>query len=211
MKALSAATLALALGACASARTAPEEVVPAAVEPWRAIATARDRERLREWRTAWVRALRKANAAGHGAEIAREGALLDPDAALAEAAPPPGHYRCRTIKIGAKSEGLLEYISYPPFICRIEASPEAPGVLSFTKLTGSQRPIGRVFPESQRRAIFLGTLQLGDEQGPLKYGHDQERDMAGLVERVGDRRWRLVVPYPTFESIVDVIELIPNT
>ena len=28
-------------------------------------------------------------------------------------------------------------------------------------------------------------------------------------ERVGERRWRLVFPYPHFESMVDVLELIP--
>jgi hypothetical protein len=58
--------------------------------------------------------------------------------------------------------------------------------------------------------VFLGTLQLGDEPGVLKYGHDRERDMAGLLERIGDRRWRLVFPYPAFESTIDVLELIPN-
>ena len=31
--------------------------------------------------------------------------------------------------------------------------------------------------------------------------------MAGVVERVGDNRWRLVLPYPRFESLLDVIEL----
>ena len=157
-----------------------------------------------------MRALGQARAAGHQAEIAREGVLLQPDAALVEATPPAGAYRCRTIKIGAKSEGLLNYIAYPFFDCWIEAAAEGQGVLSFTKLTGSQRPIGRLFPESQRRMIFLGTLQLGDEQGVLKYGHDDERNMAGLLERVGERRWRLVFPYPAFESTIDILELLPR-
>ena len=33
--------------------------------------------------------------------------------------------------------------------------------------------------------------------------------MAGYVERVGEKRWRLVLPWPKFESIVDVVELVP--
>jgi hypothetical protein len=33
--------------------------------------------------------------------------------------------------------------------------------------------------------------------------------MAGLVERIGARRWRLVLPYPRFESTLDVIEIVP--
>ena len=57
--------------------------------------------------------------------------------------------------------------------------------------------------------IFLGTLQLGDEQGSLRYGHDRSRDMIGLLERVGPARWRIAFPAPAFESKLDVIELIP--
>ena len=34
--------------------------------------------------------------------------------------------------------------------------------------------------------------------------------MAGLVERIGDNRWRLVFPYPHFESTLDVLELVPK-
>jgi hypothetical protein len=33
--------------------------------------------------------------------------------------------------------------------------------------------------------------------------------MAGVVERIGERRWRLVLPYPAFESTIDIVELIP--
>jgi hypothetical protein len=208
---ISAAGLALiaVLGACATPGAGPAEAVPRE-DGWRTIATERDRERIREWRTAWVRGLARARAAGHGATIAAEGALLQPDAALANASPPPGDYRCRTIKIGAKSEGLLEYVAYQPFRCRI-GGPTQAGVQDFTKITGSQRAIGRLFPENERRLIFLGTLQLGDEQGTLRYGHDAERAMAGVLERVGDRRWRLVFPYPNYESIVDVLELVPES
>jgi hypothetical protein len=59
--------------------------------------------------------------------------------------------------------------------------------------------------------VFLGTLQLGDETRSLEYGHDRDRDVAGFLERVGERRWRLVLPYPAFESTTDIIELIPKS
>jgi len=173
---------------------------------WRDVATERDRVRLREWRTAWVDALRDARAAGHTADIEREGVLLHPDAALLRPAPPVGDYRCRVIKVGAQDD-LLNYIAYPAFRCRIR--PERDGRLSFVKLTGSQRPIGFIYPDGTRRMIFLGTMQLGDERRSLRYGVDEERDMAGIVERIGDRRWRVVFPRPAFESIVDVLELTP--
>jgi hypothetical protein len=180
--------------------------VPAAAS-WRTIATDHDRERARKWRTAWVRAIAKARAGGHSAEVAKEGILLEPDAALRGAAPPAGDYRCRVLKVGSQSKGLLDYVAYPHFDCRISAGA---GATDFVKLTGSQRPVGRLFPDGDRRMVFLGTLQLGDERGNLRYGHDRQRDMIGLLERIGDRRWRLAFPYPAFESTLDVIELVPK-
>lgn len=200
------ALLALALAACAAAKTGPGATVPSAAS-WRSVATDFDRERMRKWRTAWVKAIGQARAGGHGAEVAREGLLLEPDAALRGVAPPPGDYRCRVVKVGARGEDMLDYVAYPSFDCRIG---EEGATLAFTKLTGSQRPVGRLFPDGDRRLVFLGTLQLGDERGTLRYGHDRQRDMIGLLERIGERRWRLAFPYPAFESTLDVIELLPK-
>ena len=197
----------LLLSACAAERTGPAEAVPQADQAWRTVATETDRARIRGWRDAWLDALQKARTAGHGNQIVAEGRLLVPDAALGQVAPPAGDYRCRVIKLGAKSEGLLDYVTYPAFRCRIGAGETN---RDFAKLTGSQRPIGRLFPDSDQRMIFLGTLQLGDEEGTLRYGHDEDRALAGLLERIDDRRWRLVFPRPHFESLVDVIELIPE-
>jgi hypothetical protein len=77
-------------------------------------------------------------------------------------------------------------------------------------LNGSQRPVGVLFPDHDRRLIFLGTLQLGDEAAAIRYGRDTERDLVGLVERIGPRRWRIGFPAPHFESLLDVIELVPR-
>jgi hypothetical protein len=82
-------------------------------------------------------------------------------------------------------------------------------VSSLYKVSGAQRPVGLLFPESQARAVFLGTMVLGDETKPLSYGQDSNRDMAGYIERIGDKRWRLVLPYPRFESLLDVVEIVP--
>jgi hypothetical protein len=196
----------LTLSACAA--SPPGGSAPAAPPDWRVIATEPDRKRVREWRNAWTKALRKAQAAGHGATLAREGVLLQPDAALPWQAPPMGEYQCRVIKVGAKSAGLLDYVAYPTFNCRIRAEN---GMTSFAKLTGSQRPIGHLLPTTGDRMIFLGTLQLGDENRALRYGDDSERNVAGIIERIGESRWRLVLPYPRFESTLDVLELIPRS
>lgn len=174
---------------------------------WRETATEDDRRRLREWRDAFVVALAEARGSGDAGEIDAEGALLEPDAALPGAALPAGDYRCRTIKLGSQGGSTLNYVAYPAFSCRVAAGRDE--LMTFTKLTGSQRPVGRLFPEHDRRQIFLGTMQLSDERQILSYGRDRERNLAGIVERVGERRWRILFPYPHFESTLDVLELVP--
>ena len=102
---------------------------------------------------------------------------------------------------------MLDYVTYPPFTCRIR---RVDGLMSFAKLTGSQRPLGLLLPFADNRMVFLGTLQLVDERRALQYGRDRERDMAGVIERIGPQRWRLVLPYPHFESTIDILELVPR-
>lgn len=203
----------LALAALASAAAAaPEDVVSEkAGSNWRGVATEDDRGRIRHWRDAWIDALTQANR-GHAAAIAAGGSLFEPDTALPGAQPPPGDYACRTFKLGRPAQGTspgggLDYVAYPAMRCRIAS---AGGRLQFTKLTGSQRPVGIIFPDNGRRMVFLGTLMLGDETRALRYSRDRERDLIGIVERVGPARWRLVFPRPHYESLLDVIELVPS-
>jgi len=197
----------LALVGCAQFPSAPAVVVQPTLN-WRSMATESDRDRLRDWRSAFVDGLRSARAAGHSAEIEREGALLEPDAALGGGPIPNGAYRCRVIKIGAKTAGLLNYVAYPAFDCRIQ---QAGYVQDFAKLTGSQRQVGSIFPGDALRQVFLGTLVLGDEARAMQYGRDTERDVAGYVERIGPSRWRMIMPRPHFESQMDVMELVPSS
>jgi hypothetical protein len=184
----------------------PSGLIPRWTTAWKEAATEDDRRRLTDWRTIFVNALEAAKKGGHSAEIAREGALLEPDAALGEPAIPNGMYRCRVIKIGAKGEGNLDYVPYPAFTCRVK--PER-NLQRLSKLSGSQRYVGLIFPDSAVRKTFLGTLVLGDEMRALQYGQDQLRDVAGYIERVGPDRWRLIMPKPHFESQLDVMELVP--
>jgi hypothetical protein len=192
------------LAGCATSRQSAA-IAAAERANWRVQATPNDRERLRDWRTIFEESLGAAIRAGHSDEITREGALLQPDASLGGPIP-NGDYRCRVIKVGAKSDGLLDYIAYPAFRCRVEPD----GTLQrFTKLSGSQRPVGLIYPNDAIRQVFLGTLVLGDERAALQYGEDETRNVAGYVERIGPARWRLVMPRPHFESRLDVLELVP--
>lgn len=170
------------------------------------VITEADRVRLRDWRVAFTQGLDAGRKSGHAAEIAREGALLDPDAALTEPAIPNGEYRCRIIKLGAQPQATLDYVSSGSFICQIVADRS---LQRLSKLGGTQRYVGLIFPDDAVREVFLGTLVLGDESRALQYGQDGPRDVAGYLERIGPRRWRLLMPDPHFESRMDVMELVP--
>lgn len=198
------ATALLSLAGCNAIRQ-PATMISDWTSDWRSVVTPADRARLRDWRGAFEDGLAAARKAGHGAEIAREGALLEPDAALGGPIP-NGDYSCRITKLGAKSTGLLDYVAYPAFRCRVTPDRD---LQRLAKLGGSQRVVGLIFPADAMRQVLLGTLVLGDERRALQYGQDATRDVAGYVERIGPRRWRLVMPRPNFESQLDVMELVP--
>ena len=205
LRVLVAAAALLTLQGCA-ALTGPREIISSPTRDWRMVATSRDRERLREWRAAFTDALTQARAAGHASHIAAEGPLLDPDAAMGGGPIPNGNYRCRVIKLGSPNRDGLDYVAYPAFRCRIRPERDIQG---FAKLTGSQRQVGLIFPGDALRQVVLGTLVLGDERRAMQYGRDPDRDVAAYVDRIGDNRWRMVMPYPAFESTLDVLELVP--
>ncbi len=208
-----AAIIALTLGGCAGAPPPVTPVAPDAdsalerrSDDWRSVATDRDRARLRGWRASFVAGLEQARRDGFGAEVASQRVLLEPDAALPNPHIPPGDYECRVIKLGSTNAGGLSYVAYPAFRCRVEAEQ---GVFSLMKLSGSQRHNGLLFADTEWRKVFLGTLALGDETGAMEYGMDAQRDVAGTLERIGPARWRLVMPAPAYESLTDVMELVP--
>lgn len=214
--------LMLSLAACvagqphpksAAGRPAPAraEVKVETADPiadWRSVILAEDKARLDAVDSDWTQALAEAKAAGYTRAIAAEGPLLDPKGALPRAAPPPGSYQCRVIKLGHPDGARrgLDFIAYKPFFCHVEAEADR---LWIAKQTGSQRPAGRIWAERDDRMIFLGAMQLATEKAPPAYGDAPDRNMAGYVERVDAFRWRLVVPRPRAESRLDVFELLP--
>jgi hypothetical protein len=189
-------------GACsptmASATPAPPD--------WRDIVTDPDHVRLRAWRESFVAALDQSRKDGHGAQIDAAGQLLDPDAGLDGATLPQGAYACRTIKLGSKAVGHASYVAYPPYPCMVHPSET---VTRLTQAAGIQRPTGRLYPDGSARMVFLGTMVLSDEPKSIKYGRDNDRDLVGIMQRIGDRRWRMLLPKPAWESTMDVIEITP--
>lgn len=205
MRMIMLVALALTASSCGAGGIQPTGMIPRWTNAWREIATDKDRLRLRDWRKTFVAALASAQKAGHSADIAREGALLDPDAALGGEQLSTGMYRCRVIKLGSKVADTIDYIAYPAFTCRVRLDHNMPRL---EKMTGSQRYVGILFPHDAIRQVFLGSLVLGDEVRAMQYSEDPDRDVAGYIERIGPKRWRLVMPNPTFESQLDVMELV---
>ena len=183
---------AICVALLAAAQPSPCVAPPA----WRAAATELDRARLRDWRATWLQAQAEATAAGKPLPT---GAAYDLDQALDRPLPPAGAYRCRFIKFGGGT-GLAERDWGR---CRVDAD-------GLAKLDGPQRPVGQLYADATNRGVFLGTLALGDETRPLAHGRDDDRDLAGWVERVSDTRWRVVLPRPRFESTLDLLEIEPD-
>jgi hypothetical protein len=201
----------LVLVACAS--TPPPPPPPggsggtAALRDWRGIVTSTDRDRYNRRDAAWSLALQQARRQAGSGDLRPLGELIEPNAARAPVAPPPGDYRCRTVKLGSQGgEAGLGYVVYGWFACRIEVTPNG---LKFSKLTGSQRPAGLLFPENDRQMIMLGSMALAAEPPANSYGQRPDRDLVAVLERIGERRWRLVIPWPQAESNLDLIELVP--
>jgi hypothetical protein len=206
----------LALGACATPSYLAEPTPPppppapdmsAVLKDWRGVIVPADRDRYSRRAEAWSHALDQARRQPGSGDLASLGNLIDPAAALPNSEPPMGNYRCRTIKLGSQGgDDGLGYVVYGWFGCRIDRTPEG---LRLTKLTGSQRPEGLLYPEDGRHMVFLGGMALASEHLPPAYGRQEARNLVGMVERIGEARWRLVLPWPRNESNLDILELVP--
>jgi hypothetical protein len=203
----------LLLAGCATKPKLPPGVHPTVEvgpplksEAWKAVATAADQDRIARLGLAWQEALADAKKTNAG-EVSRDGKLLLPRTGLPWPAPTPGSYNCRMIALGKTEPRAKAYESFKPFFCYVEAEGDQ---LTIVKQTGSQRPAGRLWEDDDpKRMIFLGSLALGDEEQPLAYGDDPKRNMAGVLERIGPFKWRLVIPWPQGTAKLDVFELTP--
>lgn len=201
------------LGGCDMATTRARSTASVTVEAplpsnaWKAVASPGDQDRIDRLGLAWQQSLMEAKKK-YRKDIAAEGDLLEPRSALPRPQPTPGSYNCRMISIGAKDSQSPSFEKFKPFFCYVLADDD--GVLTIVKQTGSQRPAGRLWDDDDsRRLIFLGSLALGDEKEPLAYLEDPARDMAGVFERIGPFRWRLVIPWPRSGAMLEVFELTP--
>lgn len=171
---------------------------------WRRTASTEDAQRIARLPEAWTAALAAARAAGFARRISAEGALLDPAAALPRPAPTPGVYMCRLVRIGGGGRAPA-FSTVRPTFCFVGVSGDQ---LSLTKPEGSERPAGYLWDDgAAKRMTFLGSLAPG-RGAPVAYGEDRLRDVAGIFERIGPFRFRLVIPARDAARL-DIFELLP--
>jgi hypothetical protein len=179
---------------------------PQAETRWPEQATVADANRLDRWKEALEVGRAGVIGAGEGAALAARSPLFETGAALSNSNIPQGLYNCSITKLDGDPDGGLPYIAYSPFKCRVV---DQNGRKHFTKLTGPQRTIGWIDKVSKEQSAYLGTLIYHYEEALVSYGQTAKRDQAAVVQRIGSARWRMVFPFPAYESKVDVMELTP--
>jgi hypothetical protein len=197
------------LAAASACQTVPAEKPPARqprvvleeAEAWRSVASSRDVAALDGLQARWQQALTAGRAAGLSRRIGAEGELLAPGAQLARAAPAPGSYRCRYIRPGGR-----KWVSSPTGFCYVGVES---GQLSLaTELRGLR--LGGYLWELKggERLVFLGGAVPAGAKTASAYGENPSRDTAGMVERIGEFRYRLTLPEPAPGAGLTVVELI---
>jgi hypothetical protein len=134
--------------------------------------------------------------------------LLDPNLALPRAEPAPGAYRCRLVRLGGPAPSPPPARNRRPAreaFCFVQVADDR---LSLTLETPT-RPLGGFLWDSNRsdRLVFLGAEFGPRAQTAPPYGEPGAVSTAGLFERTGDFRYRLVVRGPA-PGTVDVYELV---
>jgi len=186
---------------------APADGEQGGTSDWRQVANAADGAALGRLDQAWRLGRAEAEDKGFATQVEALGPLVDPNAGqTGRLQPAPGTYRCRTVKLGSRGENGPAYLAYPYFQCSVELTPG--GDLILTKGTGSQRSRGLLYPDTDRRLVFIGAQAWGDERDYPRYGQNPERDQIGAFERIGANHWRLVIPWPKQEAKLEILELV---
>lgn len=194
------------LSACAAPApppaTAAEAPPPAIPVQWRAIARPEHAGLIDGLPDRWA-AARAGLGKSRQALVASFGALLEPGAALVRPMPPTGRYRCRTLRFAPDRPGGFQ--AYQSWFCFVGDDGD---LTTLSKADGSDRPAGRLWPDGDRRMVFIGATAFDAEPAPPAYGDRAEADTVGVVERVADFQWRLVLPRGA--AGLDVLELVPD-
>lgn len=203
----------MALGGCQTSKkelAEPQPVVtveeePPEVEAWRGVATPADTQSLEALPAAWEEALGEVRRRYRRA-LAAEGGLLVPDTRLPRAAPAPGTYRCRAIRLGTRAARIPPWSVSKSGFCYVGVSGDQ---LSFASEIPGTRIGGYLFDVKEGdNLVFLGATVPARTKTAPPYGANEALDWAGLLERTDEFHYRLTLPRRTGDNRLIVIELI---
>jgi hypothetical protein len=171
---------------------------------WQDAASSFDANRLAKLDEARAKGVSEAQA---GRDIGLIRTVLDAETRPAAARAFEGDWRCRTIRLGGMSPDIV----YSWFHCRIG---HQGGRLYFSKVNGTQRLNGVLYPHESGGFVLLGALSAKGEP-PHRYSGNGASagaaatpdDTIGLLQSTGRSTARIEFPYPVQESTFDIIEL----
>jgi hypothetical protein len=207
-----ALTAVVAVAACASTPPPPPPPPPpggsgAVLMDWRGVITAADRDRYQRRDAAWTLALQQARRQRGSGDLNSLGDLIDPKAARARRGP-----AARRLPLPHRQTGLPGRRGRSG-LCdlRLVRLPHRtdPRGLKFTKLTGSQRPSGLLFPENDRHMLMLGSMALAQEPAANSYGRNPTAIWSPCWNASARRAGGWSCRGRSTESNLDLIELVP--
>jgi hypothetical protein len=187
---------AAALGGCQTLAPPPPGEAGASAtleepEAWRSVATSSDAASIEGLAGDWAAVRDALRAARLARRAEAEGPLLDPAAGLPRAAPAPGPYSCRLMRLGGAASISRPWRETGGFFCYVGVEGDR---LSLTVEGGPERLGGYLWEEKNNaRLVFLGAAAPPRRTLPA-YGDVPAANAAGIVERIGDFRYRLVLP-----------------
>jgi hypothetical protein len=110
--------------------------------------------------------------------------------------------------MGGAGRGHRPFAISNPAFCYVGVDDD--GKLWMDKQTGSRQKSGALFADDDpRRLIFVGERKHQGKRSPSKPTGQVAAHAAGVLERIGPMRYRLMIPRPEGKYKLELLELTP--
>ncbi|HEX8525384.1 DUF4893 domain-containing protein [Allosphingosinicella sp.] len=203
---VAAALLIPLIVSCRAGREPPGSTAAAGSEPWQREALPNHANIVADLPPLFRQLVAARPPAAARGRAPSDGELFDPDLLLPGAAPSPGAYRCRIVRLtAAVARQARGSAGARNAFCFVGTDGNR---LSLTIETPARRLGGYLWATSdQRQLVFLGAEFAPRASTAPPYGDPPSSSTAGLFHRIGDFRYRLVVRGAS-PGTIDVYELV---
>ncbi len=156
--------------------------------PWQDAASPAQLTRIDGWMAQFESDKAGVVAGGQGVEIAKQGRLFETDAAMLYGMIPPGLYDCRLVQINAA--GTLWHEGKAGK-CRVLTDGEARRI-SF--ITTQEVILGDLHENDGFSSVYLGQGMAANMGGLGRGDSIVAGPEIGLIQRIADTRWRIILP-----------------